>query len=123
MARILIIDDEKLTRFSIGHVLKSAGHEVTEAEDGNQGIVLQREQLFDLVVTDILSPEKDGIQTIKDLRSEYPFLPIIAISGGGRITSQEYLDDAKEFGADDVLAKPVTAYEILTCVEARLATE
>ena len=117
MARILIIDDDESVRFSIRHALKSIGHEVAEAENGNQGIALQQDQSFDLVITDIIMPETNGFETIRELKRKHPSLPVIAISGGGRFKSSDYLDVAKMFGVEIVLAKPFTAPELFKSIE------
>lgn len=82
MARILIIDDNDDLRTVICGVLESAGHEVVQAADGVQGIELQRRSPVDLAITDILMPEKEGVETIRDLAREFPALRIIAMSGG-----------------------------------------
>ena len=84
MARILIIDDEEKFRKMLRQMLERAGHEVVEAPDGKEGVKLYREKLTDLIITDIFMPEKEGIQTIKELKRDFPEAKIIAISGGGR---------------------------------------
>ena len=121
MARILLIDDEEIARYAVRQVLETGGHEVTEAENGNEGIALQKAQPFDLIVTDIIMPEKEGVETIIELKRDYPALPVIAISGGGRIRNQDFLALAKRYGADEFLAKPFSEEELLQCVDACLA--
>ncbi|MBM3565133.1 MAG: response regulator [Alphaproteobacteria bacterium] len=120
MARILVIDDEDLVRFTIEQILMSAGHVVATAENGAAGMRRQREIRFDLVITDIMMPEQDGIETIRALKAEFPALPIIAISGGGRMGNLNYLDMAKGFGVSAAIPKPFTPDEILTRVETAL---
>jgi len=121
MARILIIEDVKIARYALREILENGGHEVTEAENGNEGIALQKAQPFDLVVTDIIMPEKDGVETIIVLKRDYPILPVIAISGGGRTRNLDFLELAKRYGADEVLAKPFSEQDLLQCVAACLA--
>jgi CheY-like chemotaxis protein len=82
MARILVIDDERIIRTIVKHALEEDGHEVIEAGDGEEGIQLYRKNPTDLVVTDIIMPRKEGIETIKELRRNYPDIKIIAMSGG-----------------------------------------
>ena len=121
MARILLIEDVKIARYALREILENGGHEVTEAENGNEGIAFQRAQPFDLIVTDIIMPEKDGVETIIELKRNYSTLSVIAISGGGRTRDLYFLGLAKRSGADEVLAKPFSEAELLQCVAACLA--
>lgn len=121
MNRILIIDDEELVRLTIKDVLNMEGYDVETAENGDQGFRMQKETPFDLVITDILMPVKEGIQTIKILRDSWPDLPIIAISGGGKIQNTDYLDTAKSVGANAVLAKPFTEDDIVQVIKTCLS--
>lgn len=118
MKKILIIDDEELIRLTIEDVLINEGYTVGTADNGEQGYQMQLKTGFDLVITDILMPVKEGIQTIKALRQKWPQLPIIAISGGGKIRNADYLDAARQVGANAVLAKPFTEEDILGVVRA-----
>lgn len=122
MARILVVDDEELARFTMREILEGAGHEVEEAKNGAQGISLQRSRRFDVVVTDIIMPEKEGVQTIIELRQEFPSLPIIAISGGGRTRNLDFLKIAEQYGAKKILPKPFSEEELLSAVEGCLAS-
>lgn len=117
MARILVIDDEEMVRETLCVVLKNKGYEVEEAENGEDGINLHRENPFDLIITDILMPTKEGIGTIVELKSENHNIPIIAISGGGRTDKVDYLESATMLGADKVLAKPFSNDELILSVE------
>ena len=112
MARILIIDDEESIRSVIKKMLEKSGHEVLEAMDGVEGLRVFRERPADLVITDILMPEKEGIQTIMELRKISPELKILAISGGGAVGPYTYLSMAKELGADMTMSKPFTMTEL-----------
>lgn len=113
MARILVVDDEELARFTIRDILETAGHEVAEAENGNEAISSQTAKPFDLIITDLIMPEKEGVETIVELRRDYPDLKIIAISGGGRTKNMDFLKLAGEFGADKILAKPFSEGELM----------
>lgn len=116
MARILIIDDEKLVRATLLQTLEKAGHEVIEAANGKDGIALYEETGADLVITDIIMPEKEGIETILDLRRDHPELKIIAISGGARIGATNHLELAGTAGAQCVLQKPFAQQDLLRAI-------
>ena len=116
MARILVIDDEDFVRFTIDRILRAAGHAVALAEDGAVGCRLQREAPFDAVICDILMPNQEGIETIRRLRADYPALPIVAMSGGGRSGTQDFLAMALHLGASGTIAKPFLPDELLTAV-------
>ena len=106
MAHILVIDDEELVRYSLKSLLEEDGHEVTVAADGVEGIQKLRANGFDLVITDIVMPRKEGIETIGEIKTSYPGLKVIAISGGSRIGTKNMAERAVSVGADLVLAKP-----------------
>jgi two-component system chemotaxis response regulator CheY len=122
VARILIIDDEDQPRRMLQQVLIRAGYEVVEARDGNQGLQLFRVSQTDLIITDILMPEKEGLETIIDLRREFPAVKIIAISGGGRTGNLNFLEVAKRLGAQRTLQKPFELQEMLAAVRDLLQT-
>jgi DNA-binding response OmpR family regulator len=113
MPRILLIDDEPQIRAMLTQMLTRAGYEVTEAANGNDGVRRFREAPADLVITDLIMPGKDGIETILELRREFPDVKIIAVSGGGRIGAQEYLWMARSLGAAVTLDKPVERQKLL----------
>jgi DNA-binding response OmpR family regulator len=117
MARILVIDDDCAARETIVQVLEEGGYEVTSAEDGRRGLVSFRREPPDLVITDIIMPEKEGIQTITEMRGERPDAKIIAISGGGRIGNTDFLRIARHLGAMDVIPKPFDPDDLLNRVE------
>ncbi len=116
MAKILIIDDEKPVRDALEAIAAAAGHQTRAAGDGRQGLVQFAAFQPDLVITDMLMPEKEGIETIADLRKLRPTLPIIAISGGGRVGNLSFLKIAQRFGANRTIAKPFSAQAILTAL-------
>src|SRR2546421_220445 len=99
MARILVIDDNNDLRTIMQHMLEPEGHEVVLAADGAEGLKLQAECPAALVITDIFMPNKEGIETIYELREKYPHTIIIAISGGGKLPGKDYLLTANELGA------------------------
>jgi len=115
-ARILIMDDDAQIREMLRQLLERAGYEVAEAPDGRQGIRLYRQAPADLVITDIIMPEKEGLETIRELLRDFPDVKILAISGGGRVLADEYLRLAKQFGAERTLAKPFDQKELLEAV-------
>jgi CheY-like chemotaxis protein len=121
MTRILVIDDEPQVRAMLRQMLEREAYEVVEAEEGGEGMKLYQEQPPDLVITDILMPGKEGIETILALRKAYPEIKIIAISGGGRMGKLDVLPIAKSFGAVRTLAKPFEREELLEAVRTVLA--
>lgn len=117
---ILIIEDDGALRKIMAKVLRLSGHQVAEAEDGGVGMRIFREGSYDLVVTDLLMPEKEGIETIMELRENNPDLPILAVSGGFAADREGPLHDAEVLGADASLAKPFTVEEFSEAVESLL---
>ena len=111
MARILIVDDEENVRFTLVKALKSLNHEIYQAADGNAALAILAEQEIDLIVTDIFMPNREGLETIIEIRMNWPEVKLVAMSGGGRIRNTEFLDIAKKFGADLVLKKPFSMME------------
>lgn len=122
MALILVIDDDAALRRMIRLALEAADHEVLEAEDGARGMALLGSRAPDLLVTDILMPTKEGIETIREVRALKPELPIVAISGGGRFDGPELLGMARTFGADVALAKPFRPVQLIQAVDRLLAS-
>ncbi|HDP99280.1 MAG TPA: response regulator [bacterium] len=116
MKRILIIDDDDQFREMLCAMLEKEGFQVEEAADGDIGIELQRKRPFDLILTDIIMPNKEGIGTIIDLRHDFPDVKIIAISGGGRIVPNNYLDVAEKLGAHRTLSKPFERKELISVI-------
>lgn len=116
MAHILLIDDDELLRNVLAKALGHAGHLVIQAADGLQGVELAHATPVDLVITDLIMPVQEGVETIVKLRRERPGLPIIAISGG-LTNSSTYLEIAAKIGATQVLPKPFTPQELLAAIE------
>ena len=120
MKRILLVDDNESFRRPLGEALRRAGYEIQGAGDGSAALVLYQQQPFDLVITDLIMPEKEGLETIIELHRLKPELKIIAMSGGGRMNPEDYLPMARQLGAAATLAKPFTAEEILEVVDCLL---
>ncbi len=116
MARILIIDDEERVRRTLRRMLEPAGHEVVEAADGKEGVELYKGDSVDLVLMDLIMPEKEGIQAAAELRHYDPYVKIIAISGGGRIGDAQVLKIAQKFGIEHALPKPIRLGKLLALV-------
>ena len=121
MHKILVIDDNIAVRTTIVQMLEAEGYEVVSAEDGRRGLAVFRSAKPDLVVTDIIMPEKEGIETIRDIRDLSPKAKIIAISGGGRIGNTDFLTIARALGASEVIAKPLDPDDFLSIVSRCLA--
>ena len=116
MAKILVFDDEPSILLMIKKMLEKAGHDVDIAHNGKEGMLLFDKNKPDLLITDIIMPEKEGLETIFELRRMYPDLKIIAISGGGRIGPDGYLPGAKLLGANMVFQKPLDQKEFVNAV-------
>jgi len=112
--KILVIDDDHLVRYTLSKILSSSGHQVTTASDGQRAMTVLRDELPDVVITDIIMPEQEGIETIVKIRHDHPAVKIIAISGGGRIRNVDFLEMARSLGADEVIQKPFEAEELLS---------
>jgi len=122
MAKILVLDDEPSILLMIKKMLEKEGHEVAVALNGIEGMELFEQNRPDLVITDIIMPGKEGLETILELRKNHPELKIIAISGGGRISPEGYLPGAKLLGANAVFQKPLIQKEFMASV-AELLTD
>lgn len=122
MADILIIDDDDVFRDVLASALEHAGHVVRQATNGIEGLQKFHQQPAELVITDIVMPEKEGLDTIRDLRREFPKARIIAMSGGLAHDPRLYLHMAEKFGAQAVLAKPFALEDLKKVVDAALAS-
>lgn len=118
---ILVIDDEQPIRLQVRTSLELEGFIVHEAANGNEGLARIAAAVPDVVITDILMPDKEGIETIIELRRCYPAIRIIAISGGGRTGNKDFLRTAQHLGADRTLAKPFALADLLKLVREVLA--
>jgi DNA-binding NtrC family response regulator len=115
--RILVIDDELQVRKALRRMLEKDGYEVNEAPDGAVGLQLLQAQPFDVLITDIFMPEKEGIETIIEVKKRYPSVRTIAISGGGRGGHLDMLPNALFLGAHYTLEKPFTREELRTAIQ------
>lgn len=121
MARILIVDDDSSIRALLREILEAEGHQVEEASNGKLGVLSYRANPTDLVITDILMPEKDGVELIMELQESFPAIKIIAMSGGGRGLDAQYnLRIAKDFGAVQQIEKPFTRKQVVETVRRAL---
>ncbi|NIA04684.1 MAG: response regulator [Proteobacteria bacterium] len=118
--RILIVDDDEQIRALLQEVMEWAGFDVAVAENGRVAMRLQGQRPADLVITDLIMPEQEGLETITSLKRIYKDIKIIAISGGGRIGPEAYLPAALELGADRIFSKPFDVQEIVAAVKALL---
>lgn len=120
MARILVIDDEEIIHMALVQFLETDGHTVISAMDGHEGVSAFQSASVDIVITDILMPDKEGLETIMDLRRLNPNVRIIAMSGGGRRRSADFLQMATHLGASAVLKKPFRMQELRDALDACL---
>lgn len=120
---VCVVDDDQRVRDAVCVVLEGAGFVAVQASDGDLGLKLVREARPAVVVMDIVMPNKEGIETIQEIRDEFPDLPILAMSGA-HAPGREYLDWALAVGADECLAKPIDPIELIhkvTQLEGRAA--
>jgi CheY-like chemotaxis protein len=120
MATFLIVDDDPIVLAMVGEVLDSAGHAAVSASDGDKALDLLSALKCDLVILDLLMPNRDGLETISQIRHLYPDLPILAISGGGS-GRLNLLPVAQALGAHDTLSKPVRREALLSKIDRLLA--
>jgi CheY-like chemotaxis protein len=112
-----VIDDEAAMRRMITRILVGAGHHVVEAADGFVAVAQFKREAPDIIIVDMLMPDRDGIETIQQIRALRSDVGIIAISGGGIVEPMFYLGLAEKFGAHHHLAKPFKPKELLDAVE------
>ena len=121
MAHILIIDDDELVRITLHTILERAGYETTMATNGQDGLNKFRARPADLIILDMILPEKGGIEALIEFRQAQPDVKIIAISGGVWGKEIDYLQTLKELGANHYLAKPIRRDELLGVIGRLLA--
>jgi CheY-like chemotaxis protein len=120
---ILIIDDEPMIRHLAARILDRAGYRTISAANGIQGVASFRRERPALVITDLIMPEREGIETIRYIRRDGPDVPIVAISGGTLTGAADFLAMARELGATAILRKPFEPIELLLLVERCLGNE
>lgn len=107
MASILVVDDDKSLRDLLAGVLQEQGYDVETAEEGNEALERMETTPFDMVISDIIMPGKEGIETIREIRELYPTVRIIAMSTGGSLGNAQILEYARMIGAHEAIRKPV----------------
>jgi CheY-like chemotaxis protein len=117
LPKILLIDDDDLVRYAMVRILARDEYQIVCASNGREGVAALEKEPFDLVITDILMPDQEGIETIRAIRRLSPAVPIIAISGGGRFSGADYLAIAEKFGASKTLPKPFEPATLLSSVQ------
>ena len=116
--KILVIDDDAAVRKFISLILQRKKYTVVEADNGVNGLqLLQEHQDIAVMVTDLIMPEKEGIETIIEVRQQYPSIKILAISGGGKVSPENYLVIADALGAHTTLKKPFSGQELIQAIE------
>ncbi len=120
MTKVLIIEDDKSLRYTLGRILINAGYEVSMAGEGEHGLALFQQEKPDLVICDLNMPHVNGITTIGQLRAQEPGLKIIAISGGGHSMNADGLVKALETGADEIMMKPIRAADLISQIQITL---
>jgi len=115
---ILVIEDEEDIRQMICDILEEDGYSTVQASNGNEGLqILRNTPEIRMVITDLIMPEKEGIAMISELRKDFPWIRIVAISGGGIRIPENYLNRAKAVGADATLCKPFESRELLSIID------
>lgn len=113
----MVIDDDEVVRMALTLLLEKAGHEVVAADDGRKGMALFKMNPTDVVLTDIYMPNQEGLATIMALRSAYPAVKVVAISGGGANARLDVLPVAEALGADRALRKPVNPKDLIAMID------
>ena len=121
MPQLLIIDDDATMRDVLYEMMTMEGYSAMTAANGLEALKLLEIHRFDCIITDIVMPEKEGLETILHIRKHFPDLPVIAMSGGARIKPESYLDLAKQFGARYVFPKPFVKKDIVAAIKECLA--
>ena len=116
MPKILVVEDDAVIRRMLSGILVKMGHEVAAAGDGVEALRLLDTAPFDIVITDLIMPEMEGLQLIRELRQRKAPQKIIAMSGGGRNSAEDYLDIAKMLSADTTLEKPFTVKAVADAI-------
>lgn len=117
MIKILLVDDEIITRKTLSLALAREGYDVVAAEEGGHAIRLLKKYTPDVVITDIIMPERNGIEVILEIKKNYPSIKIIAISGGGRLHANTHLNVARDLGVAAVMLKPIKIEELKAAIE------
>lgn len=113
MAKILLVDDDQVIREALSNALQLRNFEVNSLSDGRKVVSAIEENQYDIIVLDIVMPNKEGLETIQDVRKINASIPILAVSGGGRTTPSSNLEVAKMMGATDTLVKPFDSFTLV----------
>lgn len=116
MAKILLVDDNRDLLAMQAHCLRGAEHTVVTTDSGIEALRLVRANPFDVLITDVVMPDADGIAIVMEIRKDFPDLKIIAISGGGKMDADGYLEIARGLGANKTCAKPFSGQELINAV-------
>lgn len=116
MPHILVIDDERDIRESLAILLEDRGYKISLAAHGGEGLEILRREKVDLVITDLIMPVQEGIETIRWIKKEKPDIKVIAMSGGGKVSPGSYLDIAQKLGADRIFDKPLEIEDMFTTI-------
>ena len=122
MARILVVEDNRALQILLKETLDKGKHQVITAIDGQEGLTTAQENIFDLIISDLMMPRMDGIELIREIRKENNEVGIIAISGGDTPATVSLLETARLVGADAALSKPFKKQQLLDTVEKVLRT-
>jgi DNA-binding response OmpR family regulator len=117
MVHVLLIEDDELVRNMLQTALHQAGYDVTLAGNGREGLRKFAERRPDIIVTDIIMPEQEGIETILAIRKLDQAVPIIAMSGGSSLGAVDFLDAARSFGASRILTKPFSPKDLIAALK------
>ncbi len=117
MNKVLVVEDDRAVREMCVEILKGESYDVLEADNGKEATkILEKESGIDFIITDIVMPEKEGIQFIRELKHTFPDIKILAISGGGVIDAKQYLNLAQNLGADSILEKPFDDQDLIKAI-------
>lgn len=119
---VLVVDDDAAVREMLERALTLAGINFAGASDGNKGIAKLESNRYDAVITDIIMPDRDGVELIVKIRQQWPDTFVIAMSGGGRIGAGQFLDLAKALGADCTLVKPFKPSQVISLLSLEATT-
>jgi DNA-binding NtrC family response regulator len=123
MWRVLVVDDDVAVCATLEHLLKRAGNEVRSAVNVSHAFQLAEAESFDLLISDLVMPQQDGVAVIRRFRTMFPRMPIVAMSGGARLGTPDTLAAARGAGADELLRKPFTMESLMAAAEAAMAKE
>ena len=121
--RVLLIEDDDAVRKVVRMMLERDGHDVTEAGNGRLGLEQLKASAFDLVITDIIMPDMEGVETVMAVRQQYPAVKIIAMSGGDRTGNMDSLSAAEKLGASATLRKPFTRSALTAALDRTLGAQ